>query len=418
MTGPTPPRRRIVAVADSDSYLKFAACTLSRFAASKPARDTGPDLEPDVSPWQRELLLLRSPTLPTTVQIAAATRGTFAAGTTPPVLPVHRLAAALRQRAPDVVLVAATGPVAAQALNAIWQLHPRPLTVTALPGMGLPATDKALHYRARADAFVAHSTAEVHAYGQRCRDLGLDLDILASRLPFLRSRWPDPDPASVSTMVFAAQARVPEDREQRCAILLSLARLARRRPDLRVAVKLRAWAGGPQTHHEPHPYERLWYELADAGRVDPESVGFVDGPMSDYLRPGTALATLSSTAALEAIDAGLPLLLIGDFGVNDELLNAAFSDSGCIGSLAELADGKFSHPRPGWLAHNYFHDQTVSLPSQLERLLAGPRRERRGSALGRPPVLGPLSVGRARLRTALPVPALRLIRSIRGSLPG
>src|SRR5690606_17166085 len=88
---------RVLAVADSDSYLKWAAWSLARL------RDDGgtPAVEPVA-------VVVRSPLAPTPEQARAAVAGTGL--TTPAVLSpgaVGRLAATHR---PDVVLIAATGP--------------------------------------------------------------------------------------------------------------------------------------------------------------------------------------------------------------------------------------------------------------------------------------------------------------------
>ena len=61
------PRYRITAVADSDSYLKLACTTLDRL---------GPE-------WERRVVLVRSPLLPTDVQQRAAAGGTFMEGSFP-----------------------------------------------------------------------------------------------------------------------------------------------------------------------------------------------------------------------------------------------------------------------------------------------------------------------------------------------
>ena len=119
------------------------------------------------------------------------------------------------------------------------------------------------------------------------------------------------------------------------SILQALAALSRR-SGYRVRVKLRAWAGEPQTHLEQYPFDTLWGELVASRAVAGHELEFCTGSMAEQLVPGTAMVTVSSTAALEAIDAGLPVLILSDFGVNEDMLNRVFVGSGLLGTLADL----------------------------------------------------------------------------------
>ncbi|GAB3518200.1 hypothetical protein GCM10027402_02920 [Arthrobacter monumenti] len=389
---------------DSDSYLKFACATLE-----------------GMPEWDRSVVVVRSPVLPTTEQVRAATSGTFMADVPVPVVPARKLSAVVDQA--DVVLAAATGPIAEEVLFRASRLRPRPALISALPGVALPATEKGMRYRAMSDAFVTHSHAERRAYSVLADALGVDLTMLVSRLPFLRGRLPQgatcqhsaepprPADAPLRSVVFAPQAKVPAGREERIRILQHLAELARLRPELKVTVKLRAWDGEPQTHLEHHPYDRLWRKLTADGAVAGDELNFGTGSLTGFLTAGAALVTVSSTAALEAVDAGLPVLILGDFGVNDELLNAVFTGSGLIGSLDDLQRGTFFHPERPWLRDNYFHEPEDKLSYLLGSYAVGAR----AGTLGVPATVSAHTRRRRlrlRLRTALPTPALNLARRL------
>ncbi|WP_035781688.1 DUF6716 putative glycosyltransferase [Arthrobacter sp. H14] len=384
---------KIVAVVDSDSYLKFACSTLE-----------------GMPEWDRRVVVVRSPVLPTMEQVRAATVGTFMEDIPVPVVPARKLSAVVDQA--DVVLAAATGPIAEEVLFTASRLRPRPALISALPGVALPATEKGLRYRAMGDAFVTHSHAERRAYGGLADALGVDLTMLVSRLPFLHSvEPPRPVGAPLRSVVFAPQAKVPAVREERVRILQHMARLTRQRPELKVTVKLRAWDGEPQTHLEHHPYDRLWRKLTADGAVAGDELAFETGSLAGFLTLGTALVTVSSTAALEAVDAGLPVLILGDFGVNDELLNGVFTGSGLIGSLEDLQRGAFFHPEAPWLRDNYFHEPE----DKLSYLLGSYAVSARAGTLGVPSTASAHIRRRRlrlRLRTALPTPALKLARRL------
>lgn len=327
---------RVLAVADSDSYLKWAACLLG-------------DLP---SGCVTELAVVRTPIVPSPEQIAAAVAGTAAGTAPPPVVSARALRRMAERARPDVVLVACTGPVVDVLVAEVLDgLRPRPVFVTGLPGISVPATDKAWLFRSGCDLFVVHSRREVAEFTEIAARLGGGGAIGLARLPFLRPRGADGGTrAAADRVVFATQAKVPRERENRERILHALARLAERRPGLEVVVKLRAREDERQTHNERHHYQRLWRELGEPGRL-----AFETGSMHDQLTRAAGFVTVSSTAALEAIAQGVPSLVLSDFGVSAEMINLVFEGSGLLGTLDQLAEGDFRTADSGWCAANYFH---------------------------------------------------------------
>ncbi|MGW2093986.1 DUF6716 putative glycosyltransferase [Promicromonospora sukumoe] len=348
---------RVLAVADSDSYLKWACSTLDSLG------------DPE-APLERAAVLVRTPIVPTTSQIAAAVAGSTVVR--PQVLSLSALRDHVRSTQPDVVLVAATGPIAEMVARTVVRADPkrRPALVTGLPGMALPATPRGAAWRRWCDAFVVHSRRERTAYEEAFATQDVKPQVVLTHLPFLE-RHTTMATAPVGRVVFAAQAKVPAGRAERVQLLDSLAKVAGE--GLEVIVKLRARKGERQTHNEEHPYDDLWEtEHARLGHAA-NALRFVDGPMAEWLQPGTALATVSSTAALESLALNLPTALVEDFGVSEELLNEPFVGSGCLVSLADA--GKVFHengpvPDPAWLDDNYLHETESELPALVASLAA------------------------------------------------
>ncbi|MDM7856596.1 DUF6716 putative glycosyltransferase [Cellulomonas alba] len=353
----------VLAVADSDAYLKWAVHTLSAL---------GPSLGGE--PVEARAVVLRSPVLPTPAQVAAATAGSTVGRTE--VVSVWQLHRLLRRRPPDVLLVAATGPVAQVVGRLAQRARRRPALVTGLPGLALPATAVGVRRRTWCDAFVVHSRAERSAYGAAFAAAGTAPAVVLSHLPFFRPAGRDARAASGSSapVVFAAQPSVPAARHDRVRLLAGLAGVAAAGHD--VVVKLRATTGERQTHHEPHPYADLWeQEHARLGHPR-ELLRFATGAMSDWLRPGATLVTVSSTAALEAIAAGVPTALVADLGVADALLNPPFAGSGLMTHLADLPaalERGLPAPDPSWADEHGFHPEPSELPAALARLVARSR---------------------------------------------
>ena len=342
---------RILAVADTDSYLKWSAATLAALPHS----------------WRTGQLVIANPAMPSPAQRRAALPDAEH-----PVEVVMRreLARRIRDERPEVVLLACTGPtVAALAADRVLTGPSRPVLLTGLPGISVPATRRAVMSRAHCDLFVLHSHREVEEFAELGARWAPGLRFGLARLPFLdRPTSPEPviedrvadhtapdgpavGPGSVvgRRRVFAAQAKVPADRAQREQILLALAAAGG------WVVKLRADGTEQQTHREDFPYPALYADLVRDGRIAPTAISFVTGSMAEALRTATGFATVSSTAALEAMVAGVPTTIIADFGVSAAMINLVFEGSGCLGSLSEIVTGDLREPSPGWLAENYLH---------------------------------------------------------------
>lgn len=357
---------RAIALADSDSYTKWGAAMLSRLPAG----------------WELELVLVRTPKLPSRAQLATALSGTAVAASDVRVLDFDAAVAQLRAARPQLLIVATIGPVADIAIAAVldgadW----RPVVVSGLPGIALPERRRALVYRSQADILVLHSVTELRRFRAVAERNGIDQDFALATLPFLLER----STGRGTDVIFAAQAIVPPRRDQRVRVLQWLAEYARRHPERRVVVKVRATAGEQQTHAERYDYARLLEE--DISRP-PANLVIEGGPMHEHLARAAALVTVSSTAAIEAIAHGVPVLVLDDFGVTPELINEVFEGSGLLGGRAALLSGDFRLAEPDWLAANYFHGMAADtwveeVHERLRRAGLGllPARERivRGS---------------------------------------
>ncbi|MEV7006894.1 DUF6716 putative glycosyltransferase [Streptosporangium sp. NPDC051022] len=379
-------------MADSDSYLKWAAYLLEGLPSGCTA----------------ELTVVRTPITPSPAQIHAAVAG---AAADPPVLSARALRRTAERFRPDVVLAACTGPVVDVLVGEVLTgLEPRPVFVSGLPGISIPATEKAWLFRSGCDLFVLHSGREVEEFSAVAERLGGGGVIGLTRLPFLHNGAEVPVTGPRNRVVFATQAKVPKRREDRERILLALATLAERRPDLDVVVKLRALDNERQTHNERHHYQRLWQSLADGGQVRPGAVRFAVGPMHEHLAHAAGFVTVSSTAALEAIAQSVPQLVLSDFGVSAEMINLVFEGSGLLGTLDDLSEGRFLTPDEDWCRANYFHPESDS--DWVSRMVALVGQARSGRLVPAKSLLdGPQYAAarrRARLRVEVPPNVLRV----------
>lgn len=328
---------RVLAIADSDSYVKWGAAVLQRMPAD----------------WHTGIVVIATPAAPSADQLAAALSGTRFAPEATPVRGLRELAALIAAERPDVVLFSVRGPVVRVLVREVLAASPvRPVFVSGLPGISIPATGKALYYRAQVDLMILHSKREVREFAALASAAGIRQDFALARLPFLQElSGQDAHREPGRDIVFAAQAKVPREREDRIRVLGWLAETARRTPSARVVVKLRAVRGEQQTHSEKYPYEDLLAELDEA----PENLVVASGPMRAHLDTAAALVTISSTAAIEAAAEGVPVLVLDDFGIDAALINPVFEGSGLLGASSAMIAGEFRRPSASWLDDNYFH---------------------------------------------------------------
>jgi hypothetical protein len=366
---------RIVGIADTDSYVKWAASLLGGLGGE----------------WDAELLVLETPVVVSATQQAAAVSRSALQRVSR--VRYEALAQRLTALRPDVVLIAARGPLVRVVARLVAGLSPRPVIVSGLPGISVPATKKALIYRAQCDLFVLHSRREVREFAALARVRGDVQRFALTRLPFAAvrpaARLAPPAPRGTD-LVFAAQAIVPREREDRLRVARLLVRAAEADPSRRVVLKLRAAAGEHQTHAETDALPDL---LASLGPLPPNLV-MSTAPMAKALDTAEGLVTVSSTAAIEAVARGVPVLALDTFGISDDLINPVFTGSGLFGTEEDVVARRLRHPSPSWLRDNYFHEPVdEDLPMLLEELVAR-RRE------GRLPAKPPLARAGGRLREA------------------
>lgn len=394
----------LVSISDSESYLKWSASLLDQLREDF-----------DVHVW-----LVDNPILPTDEQITHALAGSGFSSANVPVVKTSELKVALENLRPDVILAAATGPVVQVTYSTAAFLSHRPGLVSGLPGVGLPATSKGQRYRRLGDMFITHSAYEKERYEQVLADCRFPVEVVVARLPMLKSKKPPRarfTPGDIPTrLVFAPQAKVPVEKAQRERILLSLNQFARNFPDSSVVVKMRSRPGEQETHHEEHSYTALLEDLEREGKVIPGRLSVEVGPMSDFLEPGTALATVSSTAALESLDRGLATLIIADFGVNEDMLNEAFADSGIAQPLSDLERSDFRFPSEQWLTANYFQPFTDELSRAL-RLLAERARAQQLPDIRKGALQQNYRGLRATVRSRTPKPVVQAYRLVRREVP-
>ncbi|MFC4242391.1 DUF6716 putative glycosyltransferase [Gryllotalpicola reticulitermitis] len=346
-------KRKLLGVIDSDSYAKWGAALLSRL---------------DRDAWQVDLTVVGSRPAASAGQLASALVGTAFQADAVPRATLPEILDRLGREAYDAVFVSTSGAVAEAVITEItMKIRPRPVLLTGLPGISSPAKYKGIFRRAQADLFVLHSHREIREHRELVAARGMTHNFVLATLPFLEQLQTAgaAAPGRRDSIVFAAQPGVPWHLEERQAMAARLVEAARANPGLRVVLKVRALPGELQTHREKYPYP----DLLPAGR--PANLVVEAGPMSEHLARAVGFVTVSSTAAIEAIAAHVPSIVLTDFGVSGPMINTVFIGSNLLASSDELVAARFREVDPAWRQDNYFHDPAENnWQQQLDALAA------------------------------------------------
>ncbi len=181
----------------------------------------------------------------------------------------------------------------------------------------------------------------------RCRDLRVGH-------PYFLRPGPGAAPRG-DAITFFAQAISPATRRARAYMLSVLVALAEAHPHREVVLKLRQLPTEQTAHLERDSYPALVAELD--GPLPPNLCLSAASATEALARAGLCL-TCTSTAAMDAISAGIPTLVHTRYPDHwDDPLAAAmereFAGSGLLATLERVLALDAGHPHPGWLAERF-----------------------------------------------------------------
>jgi hypothetical protein len=324
------PPRRIAVLADSDTRWKWGASVAQQIAPGHAL----------------DAYFLRGRSTPTERQLAEI-------GIEPDTareLPAAELVDDAELADADIVVMAVSGGTVlalTHSLGLAWAgREHRPITVTGYVGVVYEKMIDGLLTRGGTDIVLANSTYDADRFGAAFASVAVDPDsVVECALPFLGGEPYRPSTERPFTLTFAVQPSVPKSKQDRLRLLERAAAHARRHPDRQVLMKLRSLPGEHTTHVEADPYQLLVDSLAEPA---PANLQLVYGNMGEVLDRTDLLVTVSSTAALESMQRGIPTAILTDFGVREAHGNHYFVHSGCLASWDELDAGALPLPDPAW----------------------------------------------------------------------
>jgi len=239
----------------------------------------------------------------------------------------------------------------------------RPIVISVYPGLVLRYLFDGLSTRAPADLLWLNCRRDVSEYTRMCKGFGIDPSNarLFGNGSVLDRIARDPRAAANGPIVFFEQAVIPRHYDERRFLVEQLFELARRNPERQVLIKARVNGSKATLHRTWHAIDSLFREVAsDAGQPAPSNLALTQENTPKLLSRASLCLTVSSTVAVESLYAGIPTVIINDFGAHDDYGLQYFYGSGILQSFSQIDPENVPTVEQGWL-EEYTHDPSVSI---------------------------------------------------------
>lgn len=267
----------------------------------------------------------------------------------------------------DAVVLSIQGPHVSRFVHDLYDAvgttgRRPPVTISGWVGVIIEKITAGYLERYATDVIAVNSRSDLRTFRAVAASLDLPTDnLLLSGLPLLNGgvRTADPD-APIRTVMFADQPTVPSSKQDRLYLYQRLIDYARAHPDRTVMLKPRHRVGEDTFHKmKYHP------EVLLEGVAHPDNFRIDYTPVSEQLAGLDLMLTVSSTAALEAVGAGVRTAFVADLDVREQLGNHIFLDSGLLRTFDQLQRDDIGTPRPGWVDDYFFGDGGSSPAQQI-----------------------------------------------------
>ena len=254
-----------------------------------------------------------------------------------------------------VVVVVMQGAFVARFCNDVQDLAATtrrrpPVLVSGWVGVVLKDATSGYLDRCAVDVLAVNSRSDLRHFAEVADSLGIPGDnLVLSGLPLLPGGLGPQREGPVTTVMYADQPTVPSTQGDRSYVYRRLMDYAQAHPDRSVVLKPRHRPGEDTIHQMKfHP------EVLLQGVQVPPNFRIDHTPIADRLGNLDLMLTVSSTAALEALAAGVRTAFVADLGVRESLGNHIFLGSGLLRTFDEIAKDDVGTPRAGWLDEYFF----------------------------------------------------------------
>ncbi|QFT34376.1 hypothetical protein FIV00_28030 [Labrenzia sp. THAF82] len=239
----------------------------------------------------------------------------------------------------------------------------RPIVISAYPGLVLRYLFDGLATRATADFLWLNCRRDMREYARMCEGYGIDPSNarLFGNGSVLDKIDREPDAIVSGPIVFFEQAVIPRHYDERRFLVEQLFELARRHHDRQILIKARVNGNKATLHRTWHAIDSLFSEVASAsGNSVPPNLALTQESTRGLLAKASLCLTVSSTVSVEALYAGVPTLILNDFGAHDDYGLQYFYGSGILRSFSQIDPENVPVPVMTWL-EDCTHDPSLSI---------------------------------------------------------
>ena len=282
----------------------------------------------------------------------------------------------------DAVVLAIQGPHVSRFMHDLFDAvtltgERPPVTISGWVGVIIEKITAGFLERYATDIVAVNSRSDLRTFQAVAGSLELPTDnLLLSGLPLLTSGFrAAPVDAPIRTVMFADQPTVPSSEADRLYLYQQLITYARAHPDRSVVLKPRHRIG-EDTFHKMKFHPEALLEGVD----QPVNFSIDYTPISQRLSDLDLMLTVSSTAALEAVGAGVRTAFIADLDIREQLGNHIFLDSGLLRTFDQVQRDEIGTPTESWIADYFFATDDRSPAEQIavraRELVEDPERGR------------------------------------------
>lgn len=277
----------------------------------------------------------------------------------------------------DILLCCLEGLSTRRLVNYLSLLgNNRPLVISAYPGLVLRYKFDGFASRSASDLVWLNCEADLHSFREMCRAFNIhDGAARVLGTASLLKKIERPLTSATGPVVFFEQAIIPKSLEERKFLAEQLIALSRRYPDRRFIIKPRTLGTATTLHRAQHPFIPL-IDQAVGPLGFPPNLSIETRSASDLLSEASHCLTINSTVAIEAIAAGIPTTIIGDFGAHEDYGLSYFFGSGLIKSLSMIDLDIALKPNEEWL-YAYVTDPVTNIQSLVDEAILLARKPRR-----------------------------------------
>ncbi len=264
----------------------------------------------------------------------------------------------------DAVMLSLKGPVIYRIMSQLADIYPeniaRPVFFGGYCGIVYEKFSLGLLARQPLDIFYVNSKYDYKMFRGMLAEYRVpdSSNIKLTGLPLLDLSCQKSKPASsrkIKSLLFAGQPTVPESLAERTCIVYSLILYCQKYPDRKVYLKPRHKPNQDSVHKTLFHYQRILEKLSRKIAIPANLILTYESILSLLDRVDLCL-TVSSTAAFEAVNKGVPVGFLMDFGIREDYGTTYFVGSGCAITFTDLLADVHIEPDKSWWKDRYLSD--------------------------------------------------------------